>query len=328
MEYQKISETARLGPRAAIAWNPFSRLATTIRAGVGVFYDRVPLGVYAFDHYPGRVVTSYDAEGNVTAGPITYVNGLGEVTSRKRFIYTHNVAGNFSPVSTTGSIQIEQPLTSLLRLRVGYLQTVSSDLVILNSTLPNPATQTAVNLLSGTGTARYRQFEVAARARAGSRGELLASYVHSRTCGDLNDFAGYIGSFPGAIIHADQVARASTDLPNRFLAWGRLHLGQRFGVAPAFEYRSGLPYSVLNERQEYVGVPNSGRYPRFLSADARVWRDFKVNEKYSIRLSVSGFNLTNHFNPEATHWNTADPAYGLFFGERHRRFTADFDVVF
>jgi hypothetical protein len=47
-----------------------------------------------------------------------------------------------------------------------------------------------------------------------------------------------------------------------------------------------------------------------------------------VRFSVSGFNLTNHFNPEATHWNTGDPAYGLFFGERHRRFTADFDVLF
>jgi len=23
-----------------------------------------------------------------------------------------------------------------------------------------------------------------------------------------------------------------------------------------------------------------------------------------------------------------DPAYGLFFGDRHRRFTADFDVIF
>jgi hypothetical protein len=45
-------------------------------------------------------------------------------------------------------------------------------------------------------------------------------------------------------------------------------------------------------------------------------------------LSVSSFNLTNHFNPEAIHWNTADPARGLFFGERHRRFTADFDVLF
>jgi hypothetical protein len=105
-------------------------------------------------------------------------------------------------------------------------------------------------------------------------------------------------------------------------------LPRGFGLAPVLEYRNGFPYSVVDEHQRYAGIPNSDRFPNFLSADARVWRDFKVNDRYSVRFSVSGFNLTNHFNPEATHWNTADPAYGLFFGERHRRYTVDFDVLF
>ena len=62
--------------------------------------------------------------------------------------------------------------------------------------------------------------------------------------------------------------------------------------------------------------------------DSRFSKDVKVNPKYSVRLSVTAYNLTNHFNPEAFHSNIADPAYGIFFGERHRRFTADFDVLF
>ena len=157
---------------------------------------------------------------------------------------------------------------------------------------------------------------------------MFFSYVRSRATGDLNDFAEYIGSFPNAIIHPNQTATLPTDLPNRFVAWGSFQLPLAFGVAPVFEYRNGFPYSVVDGQQRYVGVPNSQRFPNFLSADARVWRDFKVSPKYSVRLSVSGFNLTNHFNPEATHWNTADSAYGLFFGDRHRRFTADFDVLF
>jgi hypothetical protein len=57
-------------------------------------------------------------------------------------------------------------------------------------------------------------------------------------------------------------------------------------------------------------------------------KDFKVSPKYSVRFSVSGYNLTDHFNPEAVHGNIADPAYGLFFGQRGRRFTTDFDVLF
>jgi hypothetical protein len=53
-----------------------------------------------------------------------------------------------------------------------------------------------------------------------------------------------------------------------------------------------------------------------------------VSPKYTVRLSVSAFNMTNHFNPEAVHANIGDPASGLFFGQRGRRFTADFDIVF
>jgi hypothetical protein len=328
MESQEIADAWRFAPRVGVSWNPFTRLGTVIRAGVGLFYDRVPLEVYSFSQYPERVVTYYGPDGSVTAGPYTYLNGLGVVDSRHGFVHTSNVPGNFSPRSTTGSIQIEQPITRNLRLRAGYLNTVSSGLVILDSTVPNPVTNTAAYLLSGNGSARYRQFDVTARVRMNDKREMFFSYVRSDATGDLNDFAGFIGSFPNAIIHPNQEGRLPTNLPNRFLAWGRLELPHGFGLAPVFEYRSGFPYTVVNDLQHYVGAPNSTRYPNFLSADARVWRDFKVNPKYSVRLSVSAFNLTNHFNPEAVHANTGDPAYGLFFGERHRRFTADFDVLF
>ena len=327
-EHQRISQSLRLAPRAGMNWNVFPRLGTVVRAGVGIFYDRVPLGVYSFSDYPERVVTFYDANGAMAGGPTTYLNGLGEVISRQRFIFSSGRPGSFSPRSTTGSLSLEQPVTRNLRLRVGYLQSQSDGLVILNSTAPNPATQTAATLLSGTGRGRYRQFDVTARIRVLDGHELFLSYVRSRATGDLNDFAEYIGSFPNPIIHPNQVATQPTDLPNRFLAWGSLKLPYGFGLAPVLEYRNGFPYSVVNEQQRYVGTPNSQRFPNFLSADARVWHDFKVNPKYSVRLAVSGFNLTNHFNPEATHWNTADPAYGTFFGEHHRRFTMDFDVLF
>ena len=328
LESQEVSETIRLAPRFGVAWSPFTRLGTVVRAGMGIFYDRVPLGVYSFSQYPERVVTFYDGNGQILEGPITYANGLGEVISRQKLIFREVQAGNFSPNSTTGSIQLEQPITRFVRLRAGYMQTVSSGLVMLDSTLPDLTTDTALTLLSGNGTARYRQLEISARVRAGAKRELMFSYVRSRTTGDLNDFAGFIGSFPTPIIHPNQVATSPTDIPNRFLAWGTLHLPRGFGMAPLFEYRTGFPYVVTDALQHYVGIPNTKRYPDFLSADARVWRDFQVSPKYSIRLSVSSFNLTNHFNPEAIHWNTGDPAYGLFFGDRRRRFTADFDVNF
>ena len=94
------------------------------------------------------------------------------------------------------------------------------------------------------------------------------------------------------------------------------------------EYRTGFPYVVTDAAQRYADVPNRNRYPDFVSVDARVSKDIKVNAKYSVRLALSVFNLMNHFNPEAVHYNTGDPAFGMCFGHRGRRFTGDFDVLF
>jgi hypothetical protein len=77
-------------------------------------------------------------------------------------------------------------------------------------------------------------------------------------------------------------------------------------------------------------VPNNDkqRFPKFFSFDSRFRKDFKINDKYSVRVSLSGFNLTNHFNPLALHNNIADPQFGLFFGQNTRRIRLDFDVLF
>jgi hypothetical protein len=102
----------------------------------------------------------------------------------------------------------------------------------------------------------------------------------------------------------------------------------KFRLMPKVEYRSGFPWSPLSPAQEYVGIPNQSRFPGSFSVDARVTKDIKVTDKYSFRFGVSGSNLTNHFNPISIHANTGDPAYGVFFGEYRRRYTADFDVIF
>jgi hypothetical protein len=157
---------------------------------------------------------------------------------------------------------------------------------------------------------------------------LFFSYVRSQARGDLNDFGSYLGSFPVPILRPNQFGNLPSNLPNRFLAWGAVQLPLGFRIAPLIEYRSGFPYAVTDALQNYAGVPNRQSFPSFLSVDSRFSKDIQVNPKYAVRLSVSGYNLTNHFNPEAFHNNAADPAFGLFFGQRGRRFTADFDVIF
>jgi hypothetical protein len=118
------------------------------------------------------------------------------------------------------------------------------------------------------------------------------------------------------------------DLPNRFLAWGLVKLPGKIRISPLVEWRTGFPYATTDAAQDYVGIPNTTRFPNFYSFDSRVSKDIKINDKYSVRLSVSGFNLTNHFNPLSVHSNIDDLKYGVFFGSHQRRFRLDFDVLF
>jgi hypothetical protein len=223
---------------------------------------------------------------------------------------------------------VEQPLTSHVRLRIGYMESQSDGLVVLNHVAPDPLTGIGSNLLTGTGQSRYHQFEVTTRVRLNEKRQLFFSYVRSQARGDLNDFSTFLGTFALPILRNNQFGNLPANMPNRFLAWGLVQLPAGFRIAPLVEVRNGFPYAITDATQNWIGTPYSTSFPAFISVDARISKDFKVNPKYTVRLSVSSYNLTNHFNPEAVHANIADPAFGYFFGHRGRRFTADFDVIF
>src|SRR6185437_14791297 len=115
--------------------------------------------------------------------------------------------------------------------------------------------------------------------------QLDFSYTRSRAEGDLNSFDGYLGNFPNPLVRPDVYANLPGDVPNRFLIWGSFDVRRpRLQVLPLVEYRSGFPYTSVNALQDYVGVPNSTRFPGYSSIDLRVVKDFKVSSKYTLRL--------------------------------------------
>jgi hypothetical protein len=273
------------------------------------------------------VLTFFDNNGGISDGPVTMQNILGQVMQREPFVVRSQQPGNFSPQSATWSVEVEQPLGKNIKLRTTYLQNDSSGLVLLNPLL-TPGSLTGYDMLAGNGTSRYRQFEVTARLRVPGPNPVFVSYVRSRARGDLNDFSGYLGSFPTPIIRPDVYSNLAADLPNRFLMWGNVKLPRGWWVSPIVEYRNGFPYAVTDGFEQYVGLPYTNRFPNFFSADSRISKDIQVTPKYAVRLSFSMFNITDHFNPEGLHTNIADPEYGSYLGQHGRRYTVDFDVLF
>jgi Carboxypeptidase regulatory-like domain len=328
-ESQEVTEALRVAPRLGVAWKPLSKWGTTVRAGVGLFYDRVPLNVFGFANNPERIITSYDGSGQILSGPTFYSNVLGQVDARTPFVFHENQVGDFSPRSTTWSAEIEQPITSILKVRASYMVNQSSGNVLLNPVPPAVGSANGLMILTGNGDSRYHQLALTARLRLqGEKQQMFFSYVGSGARGDLNGFSNFLGTYPVPLVLSNQYGNLPSNLPNRFLAWGLLHFPWKFQLAPIVEYRSGFPYAVTDAYQVYVGQPYSSHYPTFFSLDARISKDFQVNPKYSVRFSVSGFNLTNHWNPDSVYSNTGAQEYGVFFGQHKRRFQADFEVIF
>jgi hypothetical protein len=329
VEHQRLAASLRIAPRAGLAWTPFPDRRTVFRTGYGQFYDHIPLDVYTFSRYPERTITRYAPDGSIVGTPVQYVNVIGSITGPRSFFVNGKPAvGGFAPRGSTWNAQVEHSFSRLLRIRGVYTDTRSVGLIVLERDLLNTTNEIVLN---GDGSSRYRQAELTARFTWSEGQQLVFSYTRSHAEGNLNGFDTFLGNIPTALIRPNVYSNLPADLPNRFLMWGHLNVPFRgVQLLPILEYRNGFPYTQLDSLQDYVGIPNSSatRFPHFFSADARVLKDFKVNPKYTLRLSVTGFNLTNHFNALAVHANVTDPQFGVFFGNYHRRYRGDFEVVF
>ncbi|MEO8594097.1 MAG: carboxypeptidase-like regulatory domain-containing protein [Candidatus Solibacter sp.] len=341
---QSLTGMSRLAPRAAIAWSPFARSSTTIRAGLGWFYDRVPLNVGVFDSYPQRSVFDYGSDGVVPGSPTTYRNEIGIVTSgHGPLVFGPPQRGNFAPRSVVWKIEAEQEMSAAIKLRAAYWQGSTRELIVID---PQTGPGVPALLLSADGRAVTHQFELVSKVSLRRDRSIHLSYVHGSTRTNLNEFPEFLGDFSAPLVRPDEYATAFANIPHRFLAWGLLPLtpplervtgkmlslervqwNRGWLLAPVVEYRTGFPYSRLDERQQYAGVPNAWRFPNFFSMDLRVAKNFSVRD-HAVQLSFSAFNVTNHWNPDAVRWNIADPQVGEFLGQRPRRFRIDFDVLF
>jgi hypothetical protein len=332
LERQTITGATRLAPRTGFVWSPLGeKKRTVLRGGVGVFYDHVPLNVFAFEHYPQETVTDFFGTDTVlqnlraSADQISQAQVL-QINAAQAKVRLAGVNRAFRPYSLTASLELEQGIGRLVILRAKFTDRDSDGLVAINPN-PLPNGQTAF-VASAAGFAHYREMSLTAGIGATTKRKLFLAYTHSLDRGDLNAASGYTGNFPFPILNRDQVTSLYTDVPHRMLAWGETPLPWRMRITPLIEYRTGFPFTVTNALQQYVGMPNQNRFPNFLSLDARLSKDFPVNPKYTLRLATKGLNLTNHFNPTAVHPNTGDPEFGTFFGTYKRRFKLDFDVLF
>jgi hypothetical protein len=294
-----------VAPRFSFLYLPFRNHTTTIRGGVGLFYDRAPLSIGYFAQLPERTVTTFAADGiSLTEAPRSFAN---LVTARLR-----------NPRSVRASLQIDVPLRKNLTGRIGYLQRSTTDDFIIDS-IEGPAGQGSL-VLSNRGQARYRELQLVALYDHPRIGTWNASYVWSNAQGDLNSIDNFLGDFPAFVVRPNEYGPQSFNVPHRFLAYGQLHLRYDINLSPLIEIRSGFPFSVVNERLDFVGPRNrAGHFPTFLSLAVQITKGFTIPESVPriggrrARVGFAILNATNHFNPSDVQNNIASQRLGQFF---------------
>ena len=328
-EDQRIANEDNVAPRAGFAWSPTGSDRTVARGGVGMFYDKVPLNIRGFSRYPERTVTTYAADGRTIVSRIDFGNVLVSTRPIAPLDFRHSDRNaGFVPLNLTWNLQLDQTVTRKILFRANFINSHTRQIYVVNPELDFRGTSAIV--LRSAGDATYRALELTSRFTLKKDDAIYVSYVRSRSRGDLNDFNSYFGDLGAPVIRPNQYSNLAFDVPNRLLAWGKVSMPRRSSISPIVEWRSGFPFSVRDEKQNFVGVRNSDltRFPNFFSLDVELAKEFQLTKKYSVRLSVLGFNLTNQFNPRDVHANIADRQFRDFFASYRRYFTGGFDIVF
>lgn len=330
-----IAEQNNFAPRFSFLYLPFKNGRTIIRGGVGLFYDRVSLSLgdlealnegpddsttlapsTRFTQLPLRTVTTFAADGvSILDGPRPFGN---IVNGRLR-----------DPRSVRWSLQLDHGFTKNLTARVGYLErSTSNDLII------DPLVGGFNNLvLHSVGRAQYQELQILGTYTGNRLGNWTASYTWSRAHGDLNTADNFLSDFPALVVRPNEYGPLPWDAPHRFLAFGQLKAPFGLTVSPSFEIRSGFPFSVVNERLDFVGARDqAGHFPTFLSIDAQVTKDFTIPrfipklDGKKARIGVAVFNMTNHFNPRDVQNNMGSLQFGQFFNSLGTSVRAKFEI--
>jgi hypothetical protein len=296
---EAITEKMNFSPRGGVAFSVLPEGRAIIRGGVGKFVERSPLTVGAFTQYEVATVQRFAATGAALGAPITYAHVIdGELRS---------------PESNVQTAAWDQRFGRKVFFKAAYVHRTGSHAYILN---PDPARGALV--LSSTGESKYWEIETTGRYLANERRDLTVSYVHSKSTRDLNAYDDFYGNFRDPIIRANENSLSSTDVPHRVIVRGMLGLPGRWVFAPIYEWRTGFPWSAVNEFQDFVGPRNeTGRLPRVSTFDFSLTRPFRF-KKYRFTAGVRAYNVFSTGDERDVQTNITAPDYGTFYNPIQR----------
>ena len=299
VDREAITEKINISPRLGGSVSVLPEGRAILRGGIGKFVERTPLTIGAFTQYETATVSRFSASGQPLGAPVDF---------------THVIDGPLrSPESLVKTVAWDQRFGRRLFFKAAYVHRTGSHAYTL---YPEP--QRGALVLSSTGTSRYWELETTGRYLANERRDLTVSYVHSHSTRDLNDYDDYFGNFRNPIIRANENSLSSTDVPHRVIVRGALGLPGTWVFSPIYEWRTGFPFSAVDEFQDFVGPRNrAGRLPRVSTFDFSLTRPWRF-KKYRFTAGLRVYNLFARGNERDVQSNITAPDLGTFYNPIRR----------
>lgn len=293
-----VVETINYSPRAGMALSVLPEGRGILRGGFGKFAQRTPLNLGAFTQLPVATVSRFGPDGRPQALPVTLAHVVGPLATPESYVTT---------------VAWDQRFARRFFVKAAYLFRDGSHDAIVD---PDPARGTLT--LSSTGQSKYWEFETTARYLGAENRDLTVAYVRSHGTRDLNDYDAHFGNFKNPIIRANDHSLSPTDVPTRVIVRGSQAVPGKWVFIPVLEWRSGFPWSAVNEYQDFVGPRNrSGRLPTVTTLDFSLVRPWRF-KKYRF---IGGLKVYNAFGAGAerdVQANITSPAFGQFYNPLQR----------
>jgi len=314
LDWNRIFRNWDWAPRVGFAVWPTRAPHTKISAGFARVFEPASLRQFTrpLDQY--SLTTYFDSSGRVSRGPAAGIAVFGDPRPP-------------TPRSDIWSATLEREFSRNMYFRASFQRRRGSRGVTFANILA-PGQEPPPELLELTGTkaldAVYRLgngrrdvYDAAEFTfRHAFRGEFewLASYVRSRA---LSNGVIDINIDDPAVIF-DNVGPMPWDTPHRFVSWGRLPLPRKnWAAAFLLEWRSGYPFSVINDASQVQGALNSYRFPVFFEWNQHIERRFVFRgHRWEFRAGYN--NITGRKNPNVVNSNMDSPNFMRFYGGQRR----------
>jgi hypothetical protein len=299
-------------PRIAVNILPFHSGSTKVSAAWGVFLQPVTLSNLGPAYDQQRSDFFY---GNPPRPPV-----FGPVVSR--FVQIEESLKQ--PRFYTASFGLEQALGQRSQVEFNITNRRGRFGMAYDKLPDVPGSQPeSIFQLQNNRRDRYRSYQISFKHSFNDKATLSANYTRSSARSNhVFDF-----SLRTLVYTPQQAGPMDWDAPDRFIltGWTPTPLWKLF-LSYFLEYRSGYPFSIVNEQQMIVGQANRMRYPNYLSLNVGVEKRLHLfTRDWAVRISI--MNLTNHHHPDGVVNNIDSPDFMRYLGGQRRSFTGRIRLI-